>query len=202
MRNFQIYDPELIINKGIDRTEQISWDVARNHIDIGFVSGRVPSNLHSLLNIKPYIKEEVVLISTFSLFGHLKTIKIKHLYYLDIIGLDPHTSAQKSINSCLTRSGINCDRLFYKIQLNSTEAIKGAVKENFGVSFISFKSIKKESKLSFTFVFRIKNQRMFRTLWIISNLNRIDSIKALKIKAKILTPISDYKKNFIDKIVY
>lgn len=204
VRNFQMYRPELIIKKGIDRTEKISWDVARHHIDVGFSSGIIPSSLHSLLNIKPYVKEEIVLISLFPLFINSKNAEIKNLYRLNFIGFYSNTSAQKSINECLVRRGIRIRKMQFKIKLGSTEAIKNAVKENLGVSFISMKSVKRESELRFLIVFRLKNKRIFRTLWIISHLNGISSdlIEILEMKAETTFPTPDYNKIFIDKIVY
>ena len=124
-------------------------------------------------NWKLYIfgEEELVLIVAPSHpLAKKKKITKNELYHLTFINHYPISNLQKVIHTLLVANNIDPQQLRISLELNSTEAIKTAVKLELGVAFISLSAILNEQNGNTIQVLQIENITLKRSLsWMLPN---------------------------------
>ena len=185
---FRKYYPEILIRLHIDSTRHICWNIANNNIDLAIVGGEIPSEYEDQLHITKYVEDELCLIipSTHP-FANLENLEKDDLYKLEFIVLEKTSSIRKLIESILKTNGIDFKKLKIQMELNSIEAIKSAVQSDLGVAFVSASAISKELTLNLFKCIKIRNLKLTRDLFIITNPNHYRSQAADIFKSEILS---------------
>jgi DNA-binding transcriptional LysR family regulator len=99
-----------------------------------------------------------------------KKITKNELYHLTFINHYPISNLQKVIHTLLVANNIDPQQLRISLELNSTEAIKTAVKLELGVAFISLSAILNEQNGNTIQVLQIENITLKRSLsWMLPN---------------------------------
>ena len=140
------YYPHTYLTLILESTNFICWEIFKGNIDLGIVMGEeIPFDLHALLSIESYFKENIVLILPKSyVIENSKQIALNELYEFDFIGLLPDNCDRKIITRILRNYGINYDKLKTKFELDSADAIKRSVQAGLGVSFLSILVVRQE----------------------------------------------------------
>lgn len=132
----------------ISCTQSISWEIINGKIDIGIVQEEsVPKNLYNSLYITPYFKDKTILIVPRNYEQKFPTninISKKELYNLNFIATKPYLEDRKPIDKILKKFNNNQNQLKINLELNSVKALKRAVQDGFGVSFLSAMLVKEE----------------------------------------------------------
>nr|YP_011007280.1 putative RuBisCO transcriptional regulator [Scytothamnus australis]WAM64709.1 putative RuBisCO transcriptional regulator [Scytothamnus australis] len=163
--------PYAHISLEIGCTNNLAWNVANGKLNVGIIGEKeIPKELHQLLKITPYFREEIVLIlpKTYGL-TEITKIDLKELYNLNFITLKHDLIERKFIDTTLEHFNIKINKLKVKFELNSMEAIKRAVQAGLGVSFVS-KLIAKDELASNRFqLLKVSDKKINNYLTIIVN---------------------------------
>ena len=117
--------PNINVQLNVDSTRKIAWQIMNRQVDIGIVGGEIPKELQKILDITPYVEDELALIVPQSHpFVKLGNIKKEDLYNLKFITLDPYSTIRTVVDDTLSKNGIDVTRLKVEMELNSIEAIK------------------------------------------------------------------------------
>ena len=168
--------PNINVQLNVDSTRKIAWNIMNRQMDLGIVGGEIPKELRKILDITPYVEDELALIVPRSHpFGKVGNIKKEELYNLKFITLDPYSTIRTVVDDTLSKNGIDVTRLEIEMELNSIEAIKNAVQSNLGSAFVSVSAITKELELGLLSWVKIEDVKINRMLCIILNPNRYKS---------------------------
>ena len=130
--------PIIQIQLEVASTKKIVLDAMNRHIDIGIVGGEIPIELKKIIDITPYVEDELALILPKSHpFANLSIIKKEDLYNLKFIALTSDSTIRFVIDEILVQNEIDITKLKIEIELNSIESIKNAVQSGLGAAFIS-----------------------------------------------------------------
>jgi DNA-binding transcriptional LysR family regulator len=180
--------PNINVQLQINSTRKIAWDTVNRQVDIGIVGGEIPRELQKILDITPYVEDELALILAYSHpFTKLTSINKEDLYDLKFIALDPYSTIRKVVDDVLNKNGIDVTRLTIEMELNSIEAIKNAVQSGLGAAFVSVSAITKELELGLLSWVKIDNVKIQRVLSVILNPNRYKSKASESFNNEILT---------------
>lgn len=183
----QLY-PNIQVQLYVDSTRRIAWRTVNRQIDIGIVGGEIPEELKRVLEVTPYIEDELALILPKSHpFVKREHIKKDDLYSLKFIALDSSSTIRTVVDNVLVKHGIDVTRLKIEMELNSIEAIKNAVQSGLGVAFVSISAITKELELGLVSWVKIENVKIKRMLSVILNPNRYKSKASESFSNEILT---------------
>lgn len=162
--------PQMHFQVQVNSTRIIAKDIINQAIDIAVVGGEIPSDLEKNLTVENFVKDEFSLIIPKSHpFSTKKRLTKEDLYHLNFITLNSSSTIRKFIDSILTQNEIDINQLKIIMELNSIEGIKTAVSLGLGAAFVSSSAIKKEIKLKTVEIVKIKNIKLTRALFIISN---------------------------------
>nr|YP_011007009.1 putative RuBisCO transcriptional regulator [Phaeostrophion irregulare]WAM64296.1 putative RuBisCO transcriptional regulator [Phaeostrophion irregulare] len=187
----------------VNSTSRTSWGVANGELDIGIVGGEVPNELHGLLQIMPYIEDEIVLILPKShRLSILKTVAKEDLYKLKFIALKKNSIIRKNIDRILEKNRIESQRLNIHLELNSIEAIKSAVQTGLGVAFISIFALTDEIYLKGINLAKIKDIKVKRIVSIIINRKTCKSKLFEKFNQHIISILKKGKYKAFLKLIY
>jgi DNA-binding transcriptional LysR family regulator len=180
--------PNINVQLQINSTRKIAWDTVNRQVDIGIVGGEIPRELQKILDITPYVEDELALILAYSHpFTKLTSINKEDLYDLKFIALDPYSTIRKVVDDVLNKNDIDVTRLTIEMELNSIEAIKNAVQSGLGAAFVSVSAITKELELGLLSWVKIDNVKIQRVLSVILNPNRYKSKASESFNNEILT---------------
>ena len=180
--------PNINVQLNVDSTRKIAWQIMNRQVDIGIVGGEIPKELQKILDITPYVEDELALIVPQSHpFVKLGNIKKEDLYNLKFITLDPYSTIRTVVDDTLSKNGIDVTRLKVEMELNSIEAIKNAVQSSLGAAFVSVSAITKELELGLLSCIKIEDVKIKRMLCIILNPNRYKSKASENFTNEILT---------------
>lgn len=180
--------PNIKVQLHVDSTRKIAWRTVNRQIDIGIVGGEIPSELRQILEVTPYVEDELALILPQSHpFVKCESIKKEDLYSLKFIALDSSSTIRTVIDDILVKNGIDVTRLKIEMELNSIEAIKNAVQSGLGVAFVSVSAITKELELGLVSWVKIDNVKIKRMLSVILNPNCYMSKASESFNNEILT---------------
>lgn len=141
--------PHIQLSIQIMNTEQIIEKIRDRLLDIGLIEGLVND---PDLELQPFREDELVLITApdFDHPGLSKKDRTAHhqiLLEAPLILREKGSGTRQVLEQRLQQEGIDLSRLQLFLELGSTEAVKGAVAENLGVSVISASTIEKELAL-------------------------------------------------------
>ena len=180
--------PAIDVQLQVNSTRKIVADTVNRNIDIGIVGGEIPPELRKIVDITPYVEDELALILPHSHpFATLPSINKDALYNLKFIALDPDSTIRSVLDGVLAQNGIDITRLIVEMELNSVESIKNAVQSGLGAAFISASAIRKELELGLFVWVKIEGVKITRTLSLISEPNRYNSKPAQNFSSEILT---------------
>lgn len=180
--------PSIEIQLQVNSTRKVVADIVNRHIDIGIVGGEIPHELKKIVDIMPYVEDELALILPYSHpFASLPYINKEDLYNLQFIALDPDSTIRSVIDGVLHQNGIDITRLTIEMELNSIESIKNAVQSGLGAAFVSVSSIRKELELGLLVGVKIKNVKITRLLSLVLDPNRYNSKASQNFYNEILT---------------
>jgi len=169
--------PNINVQLNVDSTRKIAWSIMNRQIDLGIVGGEIPKELRKILDITPYVEDELALIvprsHPFVKSGSIK--KKEDLYNLKFITLDSYSTIRTVVDDTLSKNGIDVTRLKIEMELNSIEAIKNAVQSSLGSAFVSVSAITKELELGLLSWVKIEDVKINRMLCVILNPNRYKS---------------------------
>jgi DNA-binding transcriptional LysR family regulator len=182
----QLY-PTVEIQLQVDSTRKIVWDTVNRHIDIGIVGGEIPDELRKIVDITPYVEDELALILPYSHpFAKLSSINKEALYNLKFIALAPDSTIRFVLDDVLTQNGIDINRLIVEMELNSIESIKNAVQSGLGAAFVSVSAIRKELELGLLIWVKIEDVKITRVLSLVLEPNRYSSKASINFNNQIL----------------
>ena len=185
---FQQKYPNINVQLNVDSTRKVAWHLMNRQVDIGIVGGKIPKELRKILEITPYVEDELALIVPPSHpYVKLECIKKEDLYDLKFISLNSYSTIRTVVDDTLSKNGIDVTRLKVEMELNSIEAIKNAVQSSLGAAFVSVSAITKELELNLLNCVRIEDVKINRKLCIILNPNRYKSKDSENFTKEILT---------------
>ena len=185
---FQQKYPNINVQLNVDSTRKVAWHLMNRQVDIGIVGGKIPKELRKILEITPYVEDELALIVPPSHpYVKLECIKKEDLYDLKFISLNSYSTIRTVVDDTLSKNGIDVTRLKVEMELNSIEAIKNAVQSSLGAAFVSVSAITKELELNILNCVRIEDVKINRKLCIILNPNRYKSKASENFTKEILT---------------
>ena len=185
---FQQKYPNINVQLNVDSTRKVAWHLMNRQVDIGIVGGKIPKELRKILEITPYVEDELALIVPPSHpYVKLECIKKEDLYDLKFISLNSYSTIRTVVDDTLSKNGIDVTRLKVEMGLNSIEAIKNAVQSSLGAAFVSVSAITKELELNLLNCVRIEDVKINRKLCIILNPNRYKSKASENFTKEILT---------------
>ena len=185
---FQQKYPNINVQLNVDSTRKVAWHLMNRQVDIGIVGGKIPKELRKILEITPYVEDELALIVPPSHpYVKLECIKKEDLYDLKFISLNSYSTIRTVVDDTLSKNGIDVTRLKVEMELNSIEAIKNAVQSSLGAAFVSVSAITKELELNLLNCVRIEDVKINRKLCIILNPNRYKSKASENFTNEILT---------------
>ena len=162
--------PQIDIKVQVNSTRVIAKNTINRKIDLAIVGGKIPNELTKNLIIENFIEDEFSLIIPKSHpFASKIIITKEDLYHLNFITLNSNSTIRKFIDTILIQNKIETKQLRIIMQLNSIEGIKTAVSLGLGAAFMSSSAIEKEIQLKTIKILKIKNIKITRTLFIISN---------------------------------
>ncbi|KAK9916423.1 hypothetical protein WJX75_002429 [Coccomyxa subellipsoidea] len=164
IKRYKERHPDVLVHLQVENTRRCCAAVARGEVNIGIVGGNVPRELEHLLQVRPYMEDEVVLIvgSDHALAGS-EEIDRETLAGLKFVSLHRSSTVQ-GIKASLEQHGIDWKTLRTVMEVNSVEAIKSSVEANLGVAFVSAAAIEKEVELGRLHAIRIRGLPLARTL--------------------------------------
>jgi DNA-binding transcriptional LysR family regulator len=185
---FQQKYPNINVQLNVDSTRKVAWHLMNRQVDIGIVGGKIPKELRKILEITPYVEDELALIVPPSHpYVKLEFIKKEDLYDLKFISLNSYSTIRTVVDDTLSKNGIDVTRLKIEMELNSIEAIKSAVQSSLGAAFVSVSAITKELELNLLNCVKIEDVKINRKLCIILNPNRYKSKASENFTKEILT---------------
>ena len=185
---FQQKYPNINVQLNVDSTRKVAWHLMNRQVDIGIVGGKIPKELRKILEITPYVEDELALIVPPSHpYVKLECIKKEDLYDLKFISLNSYSTIRTVVDDTLSKNGIDVTRLKVEMELNSIEAIKNAVQSSLGAAFVSVSAITKELELNLLNCVRIEDVKINRKLCIILIPNRYKSKASENFTKEILT---------------
>lgn len=140
-------------------------------INLAVIGGYHTKSFQKNWKLDIFGEEELVLIVAPSHpLAKKKKITKNELYHLTFINHYPISNVQKVIHTLLVANNIDPQQLRISLELNSTEAIKTAVKLELGVAFISLSAILNERNRNTIHVLQIENITLKRSLsWMLPN---------------------------------
>ncbi|CAM9106373.1 unnamed protein product [Chrysoparadoxa australica] len=180
--------PQINIQLQVHSTRRIAWSIANGQLDIAIVGGEIPNELKEILEVVPYVEDELALILPKSHpFSLLETIKKEDLYRLKFITLETKSTIKKVIDNVLNENGIDSSRFKIEMELSSIEAIKNAVQSGLGAAFVSVSAISKELDLDLIDWIKIEDLTITRILSIVTNPNHYKSKASESFRQEFLT---------------
>ena len=156
----------------IGSTQNISWEIVNGKIDIGIVQDdMVPKNIYNSLSLTPYFQDKIVLILP-KVYEQKFPVNIseKNLCNLNFIATKSYLEERKPVDKILKKFSTYQKQLKINLELNSVKALKRAVENGLGVSFLSTISIKEELYSKSIHLLRVEGINNHKQFTIIVNL--------------------------------
>lgn len=133
--NFGRTHPEAEIYLRVANTKEILKQLSSGAFNLALVEGQFDNPSFTLEKI---LEDELVLIAgTQHPWASKKGINLGDLRFESIIIREEGSGTRKVMEEALAKLGIGLSDLKIKMELDSTEAVKNAVSENLGLSFVS-----------------------------------------------------------------
>nr|YP_010922920.1 lysR transcriptional regulator [Colpomenia sinuosa]WJZ45236.1 lysR transcriptional regulator [Colpomenia sinuosa] len=169
--------PYVHVQLKMSSSQSLSWEIVNGKIDIGIVRNEnVPRNICNSLYITPYFEDKMVLILPKTYEKKFPTsISSKNLCNLNFIGTKPCFEERKSLDKILNKLSTKHKTLKINLELNSVKALKRAVQDGLGASFLSTRLVKEELESKRVHSLRVKGIINHTQFMIIINLKNNQS---------------------------
>jgi len=159
---FKEIHPKILIFLKVSDTSGVIEGVLKGEFDLGVVGARTKQ---SELSFEPCCGDEIVLIApqTFP----KEELDLKDLYELPLIKREEGSGTWKNVLYSLEKAGLNPSKLNIVGEMGSTEAVKSAVREGLGLSFVSKRAISLETSLNLLKEVKIKNFKINRQFYLV-----------------------------------
>lgn len=160
--------PDIAFKVKIANTEIIYHDVLEKQVDIGLIEGPVPP--HKELVVENFWEDELVVVVP---CGHLwagrNYVSLAELCSEKMIVREEGSGTRKVMEQALAERGIKPGDLNITMELGSTQAIKEVVSAGWGITIISYLTVKRECDQGTLRAVRIKDSMITRPLNILRN---------------------------------
>ncbi|HAI70525.1 MAG TPA: LysR family transcriptional regulator [Gammaproteobacteria bacterium] len=143
--DFKMKYPEVHIRLSVSNTEEIVSMVENNRIDLGMVEA--PVNNKNLVVELCRLDQLVGIVPPKHPLATQKAVSVKELVTYPYISREEGSGTRDVIMAYFNQAGLSFDELNIVMELGSSEAIKGAVAADMGVSILSHAAIHKELQL-------------------------------------------------------
>lgn len=127
--------PEADIYLRVANTKEVLKQLSANAFNLALVEGQFDNP--SFIVEKVFEDELVLITSTKHQWAKMEKINFYELRNEPIIIREEGSGTRKVMEEALVKLGVELSELKIKMELDSTEAVKSAVEENLGVSFVS-----------------------------------------------------------------
>ncbi len=141
--NFGKRYPEAEIYLRVANTKEILTQLSANAFNLALFEGQFDNP--SFIVEKVFEDELVLIVSTQHPLANKERINFNELRFESIIIREQGSGTRRMMEDALGKLGIELSNLNIKMELDSTEAVKNAVGENLGISFISKSTLIKKS---------------------------------------------------------
>ncbi|RAP39148.1 LysR family transcriptional regulator [Candidatus Marinamargulisbacteria bacterium SCGC AAA071-K20] len=139
LHQFSLEYPDLKITLELGNTQDVIGSILKGKHFMGFIEG--VSN-HPPLTFKPFLEDELIMVSSPLFRKKVKTIK--DLEKLPIISREYGSGTRAIIEQRLKDLGLSIKKMKSQFEFGGTEAIKSAVMDNLGVSILSKFAVRSE----------------------------------------------------------
>ena len=144
--DFKMKYPEVHIRLSVSNTEEIVSMLENNAIDLGMVEA--PVNNKNLVVELCRLDQLVAIIPPNHPLATHKTVSVNELVTYPYISREEGSGTRDVITEYFNQAGLSFEELNIVMELGSSEAIKGAVAADMGVSILSHAAIHKDLQLS------------------------------------------------------
>lgn len=154
--------PKILVYLKVSDTQGVVDGILKGEFDLGVVGAKLKQGE---LVFEPCCDDEIVLIAP----SHFEKdeIGLENLYDLPLIKREAGSGTWKNVIQWLEEKGINLSKLNIVGEMGSTEAVKAAVKEGLGLSFVSKRAIELEISLGLLKEVKIKNFKIKRKFYLV-----------------------------------
>ena len=172
---FKHQHPKIVVRLGITNTRQVEEGIISNDFDLGFVGGHLISNEIETLSWRT--DELVLIIPPGHSLARKRDITPDELEKETFIIREPGSATRAVIEKSLQLPGVGPET---SLELGNPEAVKLAVRDGLGISFVSKFSVGTELKAKTLFSPKLKGVKIYRELKIIyrkgRHLSRADNV--------------------------
>ena len=196
---FKTAHPGVALQLSVENTRRCCAAVARGEADLALVGGEVPADLARLLRVEEYAEDEVVLIlppgheeaqraareqeeerakseeksgdsdaRSVTTSGSIDVSRLPSLRYVSL----HKSSTVQAIHTRLEAAGLDWRSLPVVLEVNSVEAIKGAVEAGLGAAFVSAAAVAKEARIGSLCALRVRGAELSRKLLCVTDPER------------------------------
>ncbi len=159
---FKEENPKIKVYLKVSDTQGIIEGILGGIYEFGVVGAKIKQNE---LFFEACCEDEIVMIAPPD-FPEDK-ISLAQLYTLPLIKREEGSGTWKNVVLSLEKAGINLAKLNIVGEMGSTEAVKSAVKEGLGLSFVSKRAIELEAALNLIKIVEIENLKINRNFYLV-----------------------------------
>ncbi len=154
---------ELAVSSG--NTEHIVTQLVQRRIQLGLTEGPVST---SDLKVEPFLEDEIVAVAPLSdpLFKS-SAPALSEIAERPLLMREPGSGTRRVVEDALRGAGVGLRNLRIRMELDSTEAIKSAIKAGLGIGFLSRWALQNEHRagLGMIAIDRFSIKRLFQFVY-------------------------------------
>lgn len=123
-------------------TEEVEKALLAHEIDLGFVEG---GSRQRILNYQPMMKDELVAVVRAGAMGRIpEELSPEELAKYPLVLREPGSGTREVLLAALQKAGVPTDDLQVRMQLGSSESIKGYLLHADAIGFVSVRAVRQE----------------------------------------------------------
>ncbi|MFN4196882.1 MAG: selenium metabolism-associated LysR family transcriptional regulator [Caldimicrobium sp.] len=154
--------PKVMVYLKVSDTQGVIENIINGHFEFGVVGAQTKQNE---LFFEPCCEDEIILIAPPD-FPEEK-IELSQLANFPVIKREEGSGTWKNVMQALENADFNMGKLTIVGEMGSTEAVKSAVKEGLGLSFVSKRAVELELALNLVKRVEIKNLIIKRHFYLV-----------------------------------
>lgn len=176
--HFKQRNPHIKLSLQIGNTPAILEAITMNRIHLALVEGVVDD---SDLDVKKFAEDQLILVcSPQHPWGDQQQITTEEIIQEQMIWREQNSGTRDIIENVLKQYGL-LDHIDIYMELGSTQAIKGAVEANLGVSILPKMSVDRELKANTLHEVSISGLELKRDLWLVQKPRRFENTELDKL---------------------
>lgn len=176
--NFKQRHPHIKLSLQIGNTPAILEALTMSHIHLALVEGVVEDKD---LDVKKFAEDRLILVcSPQHPWKGKQAITVKEFLHEQMIWREENSGTRKIVENVLREYEI-LEQIENYMELGSTQAIKGAVEANLGISFLPKMSVDKELKAKTLHEVKIRQLELKRDLWLVQKPRRFENTELDKL---------------------